>query len=110
MVREKRRFGKTSGNYKLEDIWADAEEIGGTISKMERNYPPLRKKIFVITEGPYDYEFYSRFFLSEKCEIRIANSKNNVINVVKNINENPPRTHDLMRLAEKAGITTTEEQ
>ncbi|WP_367354771.1 HEPN domain-containing protein [Atribacter sp.] len=29
---------------------------------------------------------------------------------VKNINENPPRTHDLMRLAEKAGITTTEEQ
>ncbi|QPM69048.1 HEPN domain-containing protein [Atribacter laminatus] len=29
---------------------------------------------------------------------------------VKNINENPPRTHDLVRLAEKAGIATTEEQ
>ncbi len=29
---------------------------------------------------------------------------------VKNINENPLRTHDLVRLAEKAGITTTEEQ
>ena len=29
---------------------------------------------------------------------------------VKNINGNPPRTHDLMRLVEKAGIATTEEQ
>ncbi len=29
---------------------------------------------------------------------------------VNNINENPPRTHDLVRLAEKAGIATTEEQ
>jgi hypothetical protein len=29
---------------------------------------------------------------------------------VKNVNENPSRTHDLVRLAEKAGIATTEEQ
>ncbi|CEO88207.1 HEPN domain protein (fragment) [Syntrophaceticus schinkii] len=29
---------------------------------------------------------------------------------VKNINDNPPRTHDLLRLAERAKIHTTEEQ
>jgi len=29
---------------------------------------------------------------------------------VKNIDDNPPRTHDLLRLAEKAKIHTTEEQ
>ena len=88
MVKGKKRFGKTSGNYRLEDIWADAEEIGGAIQKMEKNYPQLKDRIFVITEGPYDYEFFSRFFLKEICEIRIANSKNNVIKIIKNVNEN----------------------
>lgn len=90
MVRDKRRFGKTANNYKLEDIWADSEEISGTIQKMETNYPTLKKKIFVITEGPYDYEFYSRFFSGDICEIRFANSKKNVISILNKINENMP--------------------
>ena len=29
---------------------------------------------------------------------------------VKNIDDNPPRTHDLLRLAERAGLEITEEQ
>ncbi|MBP2134125.1 hypothetical protein J2128_002091 [Methanomicrobium sp. W14] len=82
---KKKRFGKCSGNYRLEDIWADADEISGAIRKMEKNYPTLSRKIFIITEGPYDYEFYSRFFSGDLCEIRIANSKKNVISVVNSI-------------------------
>jgi len=80
-----RRFGRAGANLRLEEIWADPEEIGGTIRKMERNYPSLQKKVFIITEGPYDYEFYSRFFNSEKCEIRFANSRKNVISVIKSL-------------------------
>ncbi|MBN2733365.1 MAG: DUF4435 domain-containing protein [Methanomicrobiaceae archaeon] len=82
MAKIGRRFGRTTNNYRLEDIWADPEEIGGTIQKMERNYPSLRKKIFIITEGPYDYEFYSRFFNPNLCEIRFANSRKNVITLI----------------------------
>ena len=59
------RFRNTKGRFRLEEIWANADEIGGAIRKMERNYPSLKEKLFVITEGPYDYEFYSRFFNRE---------------------------------------------
>lgn len=85
-----RRFGRTRDNFRLEDIWADPEEIGGTILKMERNYPSMQKKVFIITEGPYDYEFYSRFFNSEKCEIRFANSKKNVISIIGSLLDKIP--------------------
>ncbi len=79
------RFRNNKGKFRLEEIWANADEIGGAIRKMEKNYPSLKEKLFVITEGPYDYEFYSRFFNRETCEIRFANSKKNVIRIIDNL-------------------------
>ena len=85
MIKGRRRAGRYGESYRLEDIWADPEEIGGTIMKMERNYPGLKSKVFILTEGPGDYEFYSRFFNCELSEIRFANSKENVIKILDDL-------------------------
>lgn len=37
------RFRNTKGRFRLEEIWANADEIGGAIRKMERNYPSLKE-------------------------------------------------------------------
>ncbi|WOF17223.1 DUF4435 domain-containing protein [Methanoplanus sp. FWC-SCC4] len=89
MAKGRPRFGKCGKSYNLEEIWADPEEIGGAIRKIEKNYPALNKKLFIITEGPYDYEFYSRFFNPRLCEIRIANSKKNVISIIGEMCKSP---------------------
>lgn len=87
MIKGRRRPGRYGESYRLEEIWADPEEIGGTIMKMERNYPGLKSKIFILTEGPGDYEFYSRFFNCELSEIRFANSKENVIKIIDSLSD-----------------------
>ncbi len=73
-----RRFG----GYRLEEIWADPGEIRGMIETMEMTYPGMGGKIFVITEGPYDLDVYDRCFNRETCFLRIANSKENVCDIV----------------------------
>ncbi|UUX93249.1 DUF4435 domain-containing protein [Methanoplanus endosymbiosus] len=85
MIKGRRRPGRYGDSYRLEDIWADPEEIGGTIMKMEKNYPGLKSRVFILTEGPGDYEFYSRFFNGEISEIRFANSKDNVIKILDDL-------------------------
>ncbi|WAI00278.1 DUF4435 domain-containing protein [Methanogenium organophilum] len=81
MKGKNRRFA----GYRLEDIWADPEEIRGSIETMEMTYPGMGGKVFVITEGPYDLEVYDRCFNSDACILRIANSKENVCEVVKGV-------------------------
>lgn len=76
-----RRFA----GYRLEEIWADPDEIRGSIETMEMTYPGMGGKIFVITEGPYDLDVYDRCFNSDACILRIANSKENVREVVKGV-------------------------
>ena len=85
---------KTEGNtkknraeYNLREIWADPSEIAGTIQTMEMNYPVLSNRLFIITEGPFDYEFYSKVFSGQDVVIRIANSKANVIAIIREILE-----------------------
>ena len=71
--------------YRLEEIWADPDEIRGMIETMEMTYPGMVGKVFVITEGPYDLEVYDRCFNSDTCILRIANSKENVCEIVEGI-------------------------
>lgn len=81
MKGKNRRFA----GYRLEEIWADPDEIRGMIETMEMTYPGMGGKVFVITEGPYDLEVYDRCFNSERCILRIANSKENVCEIVEGI-------------------------
>ncbi|WFN34328.1 DUF4435 domain-containing protein [Methanogenium sp. S4BF] len=81
MKGKNRRFA----GYRLEEIWADPDEIRGMIETMEMTYPGMGGKVFVITEGPYDLEVYDRCFNSETCILRIANSKENVCEIVEGI-------------------------
>lgn len=81
MKGKNRRFA----GYRLEEIWADPDEIRGSIETMEMTYPGMGGKVFVITEGPYDLEVYDRCFNSDACILRIANSKENVFEVVKGV-------------------------
>ena len=81
MKGKNRRFA----GYRLEEIWADPDEIQGMIETMEMSYPGMGGKIFVITEGPYDLEVYDRCFNSDACVLRIANSKENVCHIVGGI-------------------------
>lgn len=81
MKGKNRRFA----GYRLEEIWADPDEIRGMIETMEMTYPGMAGKVFVITEGPYDLEVYDRCFNSETCILRIANSKENVCEIVEGI-------------------------
>ncbi len=81
MKGKKRRFA----GYRLEEIWADPDEIRGMIETMEMTYPGMGGKVFVITEGPYDLEVYDRCFDTETCILRIANSKENVCEIVESI-------------------------
>ncbi len=81
MKGKNRRFA----GYRLEEIWADPDEIRGMIETMEMTYPGMGGKVFVITEGPYDLDVYDRCFNSDTCFLRIANSKENVCDVVEGI-------------------------
>ena len=81
MKGKNRRFA----GYRLEEIWADPDEIRGTVEKMEMNYPGNGGKVFVIVEGPYDLEVYDRCFNRDSTILRIANSKENVRDVVADI-------------------------
>ncbi|GAB7016875.1 DUF4435 domain-containing protein [Methanogenium cariaci] len=81
MKGKNRRFA----GYRLEDIWADPDEIQGMIETMEMTYPGMGGKVFVITEGPYDLEVYDRCFNTDTCILRIANSKENVCDIVEGI-------------------------
>ena len=81
MKGKNRRFA----GYRLEDIWADPEEIRGMVETMEMTYPGMRENVFVITEGPYDLDVYDRCFNSDTCFLRIANSKENVCEIVEGI-------------------------
>ncbi|MDE4908614.1 DUF4435 domain-containing protein [Methanogenium marinum] len=81
MKGKNRRFA----GYRLEDIWADPDEIKGMIEMMEMTYPGMGEKVFVITEGPYDLDVYDRCFNSDACFLRIANSKENVCDIVEGI-------------------------
>ena len=81
MKGKNRRFA----GYRLEEVWADTDEIQGMIEMMEMTYPGMDTKVFVITEGPYDLEVYDRCFSSDTCILRIANSKENVCDIVAGI-------------------------
>jgi len=81
MKGKNRRFA----GYRLEDIWADPDEIRGTVATMEMTYPGNGGKVFVIVEGPYDLEVYDRCFSRDASILRIANSKENVRDVVAGI-------------------------
>ena len=89
MKGKNRRFA----GYRLEDIWADPDEIRGTVETMEMTYPGNGGKVFVIVEGPYDLEVYDRCFSRDACILRIANSKENVRDVVAGILEEGGEGH-----------------
>ena len=55
------------------------------VETMEMTYPGMGGKVFVITEGPYDLEVYARCFNSDACILLIANSKDNVCDIVTGI-------------------------
>lgn len=81
MKGKNRRFA----GYRLEEIWADPDEIRGSLETMEMTYPGMGGKVFVITEGPYDLEVYDRCFDRDACVLRIANSKENVCRIVEGV-------------------------